>query len=161
MGIGDTLNLPVFDPKRRHAAPKGKPAVIERDEKRKSKVKAEDIARAECWKRDRGICRATGVPLVKSGTTDPHRLGECDHTILRSKDSTRKYDVDNLVLISKFLNRLRKVRCANAPQFLRFDHEPVTPGDENCGNARKFIWRRDDGSIEKVTISDKDGRIKS
>ncbi len=145
---------------RRRAEPKGVPAVIERDEKRKSKVKAEDVARAACWDRDRGVCRATGVQLVRSGTTDPHRLGEADHTILRSKDITRKYDVTNLVLISKFLNRLRKVRCANAPQYLRFDHEPVTPGDEDCGHARRFIWRDDDGTITKETISDKDGRIR-
>jgi hypothetical protein len=146
---------------RRRAAPKGIPAVIERDQKRKSKVKSEDVARAECWQRDRSICRATNVRLVRSGTTDPHKLGECDHTIMRSKDITRKYDVSNLVLISKYLNRLRKVRCANAGQFLRFDHEPVTPGDEDCGKARRFIWRDNDGTITKETISDKDGRIKT
>lgn len=144
---------------KRRAEQKGKPAVIEREDKRKSKVKAEDVARARCWKRDRGICRATGVALVRSGTTDPNKLGECDHTILRSKDVTRKYDVSNLVLISKFLNRMRKVRCVNAGQFMRFDHEPVTPGDEDCGHARRFIWRDDNGTITKETISDKDGRI--
>lgn len=160
MGIFDHLDVPRLDTRGRCAPPKGKPAVIEREEKRQSKVKAEDVARDACWKRDRGICRATGVPLVRSGATDPRKLGECDHTILRSKDVTRKYDVSNLVLISKYLNRLRKVRCQNAGQFLRFDHEPVTPGDEDCGNARRFIWRDDDGNITKETISDQHGRIR-
>lgn len=163
MGALDFMKrLPTLgqEQQKRQAKPKGIPAVIAREDKRKSKVKAEDVARADCWQRDRGVCRATGVKLVKSGTTDPHKLGECDHTILRSKDVTRKHDVQNLVLISKYLNRLRKVRCANAGQYLRFDHEPVTPGDEDCGNARIFRWRDDNGTITKETISDKDGRIR-
>lgn len=161
MGFWSTQSDVVDLSKRgRCAPPKGKPAVIERDEKRKSKVKAEDITRPACWKRDRSVCRATGVPLVRSGTADIHKLGEVDHTILRSKDKTRIYDLTNVVLISKFLNRLRKVPCRFAPEFLMFDHEPVTPGDEDCGNARRFIRRDEHGNVLWETVSDKDGRIR-
>jgi hypothetical protein len=144
----------------KRAEQKGTPPVIERQEKRQSKKKAEDANRAAVWDRDRGICRATGVKLARSGS-DPNKVGEVDHTILRSDDATRILDPTNCVLISKYLNRLRKVRCKNDGRFMRFDHEPVTPGDEDCGNARLFIWRRDDGTIEKETLSDKDGRIRS
>lgn len=140
------------------AEQKGTPPVIERQEKRQSKKKAEDANRATVWDRDRGICRATGVKLSRSGN-DPNRVGEVDHTILRSDDKTRILDPTNCVLISKFLNRLRKVRCKFAGEYLMFDHEPVTPGDQDCGNARQFIWRNERGEIIKTTASDKDGRI--
>lgn len=132
----------------RRAQPKGMPAVLEREEKRKSKAKTEKQCRKEVWYRDKGMCRATGEPLMRSGTLDPHKLGEVDHTILRSKDKTRIYDVTNMLLISKYLNRLRKVRCRNNGQFLRFDYD----GPEDRGLPQVFTWRDDDGNITKTRI---------
>src|SRR5689334_9798762 len=129
MSIFDHLDVPRLDMRGRCAPQKGTPPVIERQEKRQSKKKAEDANRATVWDRDRGICRATGIKLSRSGS-DQNRVGEVNHTILRSDDKTRILDPSNCVLISKYLNRLRKVRCRFAGQFLRFDHEPVTPGDE-------------------------------
>jgi hypothetical protein len=143
----------------RHAPQKGTPAVIEREDKRKSKKKQGDECRDAVWKRDRGICRATGVRLGHSGS-DSHTVGEVDHTLLRSDEPSKIFDPTNCVLISKYLNRLRKVRCRDAGQYLRFDHEPVTPGDTDSGNARRFIWRDEAGNIERETISDKDGQIR-
>lgn len=152
MGIFDSL--PTLAEQGRCATPKHKivPRVIEKEEKRKTKAANAETFRAEVWKRDEGRSRATGEPLVKSGTTDPHRLGEVDHSIPRSLAPERVYDVANGILLSKWENRARKVACPEAPEFRLFDHFPVTPGATDCGKPRRFVWRDKTGRITKERI---------
>ena len=133
----------------RYAEPKHRiPAnVVTREDKRQAKKKNDKAFRDAVWKRDKGRCRATRVTLSHSGV-DPHKVGEVDHTLLRSTHPERIYDTTNGVLMSKYLNRLRKVACLRAPEFLRFDYS----GPEDRGEPQTFIWRDDDGKIKKQRI---------
>lgn len=132
----------------RRAPQKGRPAVLQREDKRKSKETLGEEFRAAVWKRDQGKCRATGAKLSKSGTTDAKKLGEVDHAYLRSLEPSRIYDVENGILLQKFLNRLRKASCKNAPEFKYFDYT----GPEDRGQPQTFIWRDDDGKVTKERI---------
>jgi hypothetical protein len=132
----------------RRAPQKGRPAMLEREDKRKAKTANGDTFRAAVWKRDQGKCRATGVQLVKSGTTDAKKLGEVDHSIPRSLAPERVYDVGNGLLLQKFLNRLRKVVCRNAPEHKYFDYT----GPDDRSLPQTFTWRDDDGTVTKTRI---------
>lgn len=134
----------------RRATPKYaiEPRELTQAKKKQAKLQNEKTFRAAVWKRDKGKCRATGVKLVKSGTVDPHALGEVDHTLLRSTHPDKVYDVANGVLIQKFLNRLRKRSCSRAPQFKYFDYD----GPADRGLPQTFVWRDADGTITKTRI---------
>ena len=149
MGILDGLDLPTLGQQGRCATPKHQivPAVVAREEKRKAKKANGDTFRAAVWARDQGKCRATGVPLTKGGT-DPHTVGEVDHSVPRSLAPERIYDVNNGVLISKFLNRLRKVACPEAPEHRMFDYT----GPDDRSLPQKFVWRDRTGKVTKERI---------
>lgn len=152
LGILDGLKLPTLAERsqERYATPKAQitPNVVTREEKRKAKKADAESFRAAVWARDKGQCRATGVLLVKSGTTDPHKLGEVDHSIPRSLAPERIYDVSNGLLLSKYLNRLRKAVCPEAPEFKLFDYS----GPEDRSQPQTFIWRDRTGQITKQRI---------
>lgn len=126
--------------------------VVTREKTRAAKKLNAKTMREAVWARDGGKCRATGVPLVKSGTTDDKKLGEVDHTLLRSTDPDKVYDPGNGVLLQKFLNRLRKAVCRNDPQYRMFDYVAVNEGDEDRGHDQKFIWRDENGTVTKTRI---------
>lgn len=150
MGIFDNLQTMAEVNAVRRATPKHEltPAIISREEKRKAKKQNGDTLRAEVWKRDQGRCRATGVQLVKSGTTDPHLLGEVDHSIPRSLAPELIYEPTNALLLSKFLNRMRKVACPEAPEHRMFDY--AGPADRSL--PQTFTWRDKTGAITKQRI---------
>ncbi len=122
--------------------------MLEKKAKQKSKDDQAKQFRSEVWKRDEGKSRATGKPLVKSGTTDWSKLGEVDHSIPRSLAPERIYDTSNGLLLSKEENRLRKVRCTQAPEFARFDYS----GSDNRALPQDFVWRDDTGKVTKRTV---------
>lgn len=124
------------------------PNVITKEERRQAKKQNGETFRKAVWARDKGICRATGVKLAKSGTTDPHTLGEVDHSIPRSLAPERVYDVTNGLLISKFLNRLRKVACPEDPEHRMFEYS----GPDDRGLPQVFVWRDRTGRITKQVV---------
>ncbi len=132
----------------RRATPKGKPHAIVKQETDKVKADKAEAFRKAIWKRDKGRCRATGVPLVKSGTTDATKLGEVDHSIPRSLAPDRIYDTSNGLLLQKALNRLRKAACIHAPEHRYFDYS----GPDNRALKQTFVWRDDDGKITKTRV---------
>lgn len=141
--------LETLDNSRPKACPKaGLPAPIAKKERQKSKEAQAATFRNEVWARDRGRCRATGKPLVRSGTLDWEKLGEVDHSIPRSLAPERIYDTSNGILLQKHLNRLRKGRCIHAPEFHYFDYE----GPDNRALPQTFTWRDDNGKITKQRI---------
>lgn len=130
-----------------HAEPKPVPHQIAKEKKSKAKKKTDEAFRAEIWKLDGGKSRATGTPLVKSGTVSWHALGEVDHAIPRSLAPDLIYEPSNALLLSKWENRMRKVPCVRAPEFKYFDYT----GPENRREEQHFVWRNDDGKIIKET----------
>lgn len=136
----------------RRATPKDQivPRQLAKEQDRKEKGDKAEAFRKAVWKRDEGKCRATGVRLVKSGTTDWEKLGEVDHSIPRSLAPERIYDVSNGLLLQKRLNRLRKVACRLAPEFRMFDYEAVNPEETDRGKSQRFIWRDERGIITKM-----------
>jgi hypothetical protein len=140
--------LQVATERPRQACPKaGLPTPIAKKEKQKTKDQQAKAFRDEVWKLDKGRSRATGKPLVKSGT-DWDRLGEVDHSIPRSLAPDRIYDVSNGLLLSKTENRLRKVVCLHAPEFKMFDYT----GPDNRREKQTFVWRDKDGTVTKTRI---------
>lgn len=124
----------------------GLPTVLARKERKKKKADKAEAFRLAVWKRDRDRSRATGRPLVKSGTDDWSKLGEVDHAINRSTAPDRVYDISNGILLSKEENRLKKVACRRAPEHRRF--EIIGPDDR--AKTQRFEWRNDDGVVVKV-----------
>jgi hypothetical protein len=144
VGFADLPTLAELNAKPR-AEQKGLPAVLERKARKAEKANKDEAFRLAVWDRDKGRSRATGKPLVKSGTTDWAQLGEVDHAYLRSTAPERIYDVSNGILLSKEENRLRKVPCPRAPEFKLFDYT----GPDDRGKPQTFIWRDGDGNITK------------
>lgn len=142
-------NLPTLADERvkPNAPQKGVPAPIAKERKQKSKADQGKTFRDEVWARDGGKCRATGTPLLRSGTVDDTKLGEVDHSYLRSLAPERIYDTSNGLLLQKRLNRLRKARCVHAPEHHYFDYT----GPENRALTQRFVWRDDDGKVTKET----------
>lgn len=148
MGFLDNLELPVLNLQRKpDARKKGLPPVLEKEERKRSKEKLHEEFRLAVWKRDKGICRATGVPLQKSGMDD-NRIGEVDHVINRSTAPERIYDVTNGILIAKRLNRLKKTACPEAPEHHMF--EIVGPDDRS--QPQKYLWRDVTGKVTKTRL---------
>lgn len=131
----------------RCAPQKGLPAVLVKEERKKSKEKQHAEFRAAVWARDKGICRATGVPLQKSGLDD-NRVGEVDHVINRSTAPDRVYDITNGILIAKRLNRLKKAACPESPEFHLFE----ISGPDDRGKPQTFIWRDVAGKVTKRRV---------
>lgn len=123
------------------------PRMITKENKAKAKKLSDKEFREAIWKRDEGKSRATGKPLVRGGTTDPHLLGEVDHSIPRSLAPDRIYDLENALLLSKWENRARKIACPRAPEFKLFDYT----GPDDRRKPQHFIWRDSDGKITKET----------
>ncbi len=148
MGVADLLTVAQAAALRagKPIAKPGLPRPLEKKARQQSKDAQAKAFRAEVWARDQGRCRATGKPLLRSGTTDWSKLGEVDHSILRSLAPDRIYDTSNGLLLTKELNRLRKVICARAPEFKRFDYS----GPDNRALPQVFVWRDDDGTITKT-----------
>ncbi len=132
----------------RRAPQKGLPPPLVKKEKAKAKKLSDEQFRAAIWKLDKGRSRATGKPLVKSGTTDWAKLGEVDHSIPRSLAPERIYDTSNALLLSKEENRLRKVACPEAPEFQMFNYS----GPDNRREDQTFVWRDKTGRITKTRI---------
>lgn len=123
------------------------PRVVAKEEKKKSRDEQGKAFRDSVWMRDESRCRATGDPLVRQGTTDSKRLGEVDHAIPRSLAPERIFDVANGLLLSKYLNRLRKVVCPEAPEHRMFDYS----GPDDRGKPQTFIWRDKAGKVTRRT----------
>lgn len=123
----------------------GLPAPLAKKERQKEKTDKDDAFRDAIWKRDKGKSRATGKKLVRSGTTEWSQLGEVDHSIQRSLAPERVYDLSNALLLSKEENRLRKVRCAEAPEFYMFSYT----GPDDRSQPQHFVWRDKTGKITK------------
>lgn len=140
--------LPVFNPNERKACAKPLPRQLVKEQKAQDKADKGDAFRKAVWKRDEGKCRATGVPLVKSGTTDWEKLGEVDHAYPRSTAPELIYVVGNGLLLQKRLNRLRKVACPKAPEFRMFSYT----GPDDRSQPQTFIWRDEDGKETKRRI---------
>lgn len=145
----------------RRATPKHQivPAVVARKERKASKEQKGIEFRDAVWKRDKGRDRATGRKLQRVHPKQPgaalipwDQVGEVDHSYPRSTHPEHIYTVKFGLLISKELNRLRKVVCSEDPTFRMFDYEAVTPGDDDRGKPQRFIWRRPDGSVLKERI---------
>jgi len=146
MGFLD--DLPTLAGRQAGAQPKPAPRVLAKEAKdAKKKLNAETF-RAAVWKRDQHKSRATGKPLVKSGTTDWNLLGEVDHVIDRSLAPERIYDVSNGILLSKKENRLKKTACPRAPEFRMFE----VKGPDDRSKPQTFIWRDEDGKITRRRI---------
>lgn len=136
------------------APPKGLPPVLARKERQQSKDDQAEAFRSAIWTRDKGRSRATGKKLQRvhpkqrgAGLIPWSEAGEVDHSIPRSLAPERMYDVGNGILLSKEENRLRKVPCARAPEFKRFDYT----GPDDRSLPQRFLWRDDDGKITKET----------
>lgn len=154
MGAFDELRTMAEINARPRACPKtGLPVALARKERKKSREQLAKDFRDDVWTRDKGRSRATGKKLVRGderqrGITDWSKLGEVDHAYPRSTAPDRIYDVENGILLSKEENRLRKVVCAQAPEFKRFDYS----GPEDRGLPQTFVWRNADGTITKTRI---------
>lgn len=127
------------------------PDVVTKRTRRDAKKANAKTFRDAVWARDKSRCRATGVQLSRSGT-DPNAVGEVDHSIPRSLAPELIYDVSNGVLISRYLNRLRKAACAEAPEHRLFDYSPVDPGETDRGKPQRFVWRDRTGKITKERV---------
>jgi hypothetical protein len=142
-------DLPVLTSRGRCAPQKtGLPTPLAKKVKAQTKAERAKAFRDAVWARDKGRSRATGKPLVRSGTTDWDQLGEVDHSYPRSTAPDKIYDVSNGILLSKTENRLRKVVCAEAPEYKLFDYA----GPEDRGELQEFLWRDRTGRIVKRRI---------
>lgn len=148
MGAFDELTTLGEAQQERRAKPKGMPHQLAKMAEKKSKDELGKDFRDAVWARDQGRCRATWKPLKRSGTTDWSVLGEVDHSIPRSLAPERIYDVGNGLLLSKALNRLRKVACPRAPEFRMFAYE----GPDDRSEPQEFLWRDEDGQVKKRRI---------
>lgn len=149
-----TLNLSKLstlqdEQRKPRATPKHKvtASIIAKDEKKKTREKKGGDFRESVWARDKSICRATGVPLLRAGMDDD-RVGEVDHSYPRSTSPELIYVVKHGILISRRLNRLRKAACVQQPQFRVFDYtgpsdrkkkQTFTLRDYKTG---RVIWQR-------------------
>jgi hypothetical protein len=149
VGFLDNLNIQTLNGSQRRATPKSAivPRVVAQEEKKKAKVGKDKAFRDAIWALDQGVCRATGVPLSRSGM-DPHRVGEVDHVLNRSTHPALIYEVSNGILISKYLNRLKKVACPQAPEFFMFS----ISGPADRRKPQKFTWRDKAGKIIKEAV---------
>lgn len=153
MGIFDHLpTLGELNAQRRAPQKAGKPTVIARKERKKSREELGEAFRNAVWARDKGKSRATGKKLQRQGpgatTMEWAVLGEVDHVINRSTAPERVYDTSNGILLSKEENRLKKARCSKAPEHCYF--EIVGPDDRSL--PQRFIWRDDNGKVIKQRV---------
>lgn len=125
----------------------GLPTVLARKARKKSKEQQGEEFREAVWKRDCGKSRATGKKVLRSGTTDWKQLGEVDHVINRSTAPERVYDTSNGILLSKEENRLKKCRCAKAPEHHMFE----ISGPDDRALPQVFTWRDSDGKVIRKT----------
>jgi hypothetical protein len=131
----------------RRAPAKGVPAVIAREEKKRSKDALGEAFRKAVWKRDGRKSRASRTPLSPSGT-DPHKIGEVHHEYKRSTHPDRIYDVTCGVLLSRYEHRLAETRCVNAPEFFMLSRT----GQDDLGQPQTWVWRDIHGQITKTRI---------
>ncbi len=134
--------VPVYDPKARIATPKHEitPRVIAKEEKKKTKAKAEAEFRAAIWARDKHRCRATGKPVQRSGT-DAKAVGEIHHRLQRSTNPDRVLDPTIGVLLSRYAHQLAETPCPGDPSHYLLDIE----GPEDMALPHVFIFRDRDG----------------
>jgi 5-methylcytosine-specific restriction endonuclease McrA len=148
MGVSDLLTMAEAAALRAGKPnPKPAPHQIAKKAKKKSKDEQAKAFRDEVWRLDGGKCRATGKPLSRSGV-DWDAIGEVDHSIPRSLAPERLYDVSNGLLLTKTLNRLRKVACTDAPEYRVFDYS----GPDNRRLPQTFVWRDMTGKITKTRM---------
>lgn len=112
------------------------PSIITKDEKKKERGEKDEAFRAAVWKRDKARCRATLIPMLRSGMDD-ETVGEIDHAYPRSTAPERIFDVKNGILISRKLNRFRKVACVQKPEFRVFSYT----GPDDRGKPQTFVLR--------------------
>jgi hypothetical protein len=149
-------DLPVLNQRTARCAPqKGLPPVLARKQKQQAKADKAEAFRDAVWTRDQHRSRATGKKVQRvhpkqrgAGLLPWNEVGEVDHSYPRSTHPDRIYDVANGILLSKEENRLRKVVCARAPEFKRFDYT----GPDDRGEKQTFRWRNDDGTITKERV---------
>lgn len=145
--MGHFDHLDALSNRQAAAQPKPEPTVLAKAAKKKSRDEQAAEFRAAVWKRDEGKSRATGKPLVKSGTINADELGEVDHVINRSVAPDRIFDVSNGILLSKRENRLKKTPCPRAPEHHLFEIH----GPDDRQKPQRFIWRDADGKIVRQT----------
>lgn len=146
-GVLDNIDVPVLGSMGRCAIPKRRivPRVVAQEAKRQAKKANGKTFRDAVWARDKGLCRATRRPLTKSGS-DPQRVGEVDHVLNRSTHPDRIYDVSNGILISRYLNHLKKEACPGAPEFFLF----AITGPDDRGQEQTFTWRDLNGKVTRT-----------
>lgn len=148
-GIGDFVPTLAEVEALRRGKPltKPEPRALSKPKADKAKADKGKAFRDEVWARDGGKSRATGKPLVRSGSINPDELGEVDHVINRSTAPERIYDTSNGILLSKRENRLKKAVCPRAPEHHLFEVD----GPDNRALPQRFIWRDGDGKIIRKT----------
>lgn len=124
----------------------GLPTPLAKKARQKEKDDKDEAFRKKIWDLDKGKSRATGRDL-KHSDLDWDRVGEVDHVINRSTAPDRIYDTSNGILLSKTENRLKKVRCAKAPEFFMFE----VHGPDDRRKPQRFVWRDSAGKITKET----------
>lgn len=100
--LRDTVGRATFrKAERRHAKETARTAQERRQAREEAKV------RDRVWRRDRGVCRAYGVPL-KRLTTNPYEFGHCAHLEARSQGGP--YTTGNLALLSPMAHERHHLR---------------------------------------------------
>lgn len=115
---------------------KPQPHALAKAEKAQTKAQREKAFRDAVWTRDKSHSRASGRPLVRSGT-DWKKVGEVHHLLKRSTDPERRLDPSNGILLSKEEHALAETNCPNDPRHCLLDIE----GPEDRGQVQTFIWR--------------------
>jgi hypothetical protein len=131
------LDLPYLNGIGQRSAAKGQPHVLAKEAKRKTKAQQHKAFRDAVWERDGGKSRASGKPLVKSGTTDWKKLGEVHHVKARSTDPAMIFYPGNGILLSKDEHALAETWCPKIAGHRLLEIE----GPEDRSRPQLFIWR--------------------
>lgn len=154
----DSLDLPslaVEQNRRRTLAPV-RATVLEQRDKRAAKDTAERRRNEAVWERDKGICRATGRPLVKASPVAAKR-GEVAHlpSATRSTNPATKNDPAKCVLLSAEIHALSDARTAGAKGL-----PLVEIIGTDAREAITFIRRNERGRVLWRRTSTPDGEVR-
>jgi hypothetical protein len=138
VGVRDLLTMDEAAALRRgKPIAKPMPHVLVQAEKVKTKAQQEKAFRDAVWTRDASKSRASGRPLVRSGTTQINRLGEVHHVLKRSTHPEDRLNPANGILLSKQEHALAETACPNAPDTCLLDIQ----GAADLAQPQTFIWR--------------------
>lgn len=140
MGLRDLQTMAQVNAKP-HAPQKGLPPVLVKQDRKAEREAKEQALIDACWLRDNGKSRASGRKLSWNAKGWDQR-GQVHHGDKRSTTPERKYDLSNVILLSKTEHALAHARCPHATELL-FMLEIVGP--EDLALPQTFIWRDKDG----------------